>query len=63
MQAIDVTAIVRKLEDFVLGDAETMTGAQLEAAIGLLDKALPDLVEIKLSVREERAVRSSLEMR
>jgi hypothetical protein len=48
MQAIDVVALIQRLEAFVMGDTETMTDAQVSAALGLLDHALPSLVEIEL---------------
>lgn len=55
MQTVDAAALIRKLEDFALGtDPSAMSDAQVEAGLGLLRHALPDLTEIEVRVTEDR---------
>ena len=57
MQAFDVTAVIAKLERFVLGDKPSaMSAEQVEAALGLLNKAMPDLVAVSAIGHESAPV-------
>jgi hypothetical protein len=49
---IDACELIVRLQAFALGDdPDAMSDAQIEAALGLLGKAVPDLIEI--TVRHE----------
>lgn len=52
---IRATAIVKRLQDHVLGEVE-MSATQVRAAEGLLKKILPDLSSVEMKAEIEAAV-------
>jgi hypothetical protein len=57
MQTVDVVAIIQRLEQFALGDnPESMSDAQIEACLGLLNHTLPNLIEVEVRVTEGQLV-------
>jgi hypothetical protein len=51
LSQMNIEALIGRLQDHALADAPgTMSKAEVEAAIALLDRVLPDLHDIKLRV-------------
>lgn len=50
IEDIDVHALVARLQSHVLGDGTDMTEAEVNAAVILLDKVLPDRQAIQVSI-------------
>ena len=52
---IQASQLINRLTDHILADEEVMTASQVNAALGLLKKTLPDLKQVDLNAEVEHS--------